>query len=226
MNLTLNSTLFSFLLLVAASCGAEQCVCNTSCQPPVTKPTSAPIKKPKTRIEYSNIYCGNSTNTCSTAANGPSQATDTTKKAPSILDWIQMVAVIVGGLWALLIYRKNSQTKTIDTLILLEQEYRNHLPFLLEIEMFYDTHIKPVLERERSDKILESDTKVLEKLDGVLRHFYVCLQTRNLHVTSKDVTEKMYKFYLNMLTDGENHRELACYVNRYWPSITQWSKEL
>jgi hypothetical protein len=68
-----------------------------------------------------------------------------------ILGVLQSLAILVGGIWVLITFRNNNRIKSIETLITLEEEYRNHLPMLLEIECDYDTKVKPLLVEEKNN---------------------------------------------------------------------------
>jgi hypothetical protein len=232
--LTTKPLFLLLLLLFIAPCGADGSDPRPCPPASVPKDTNSPIKKPQTPLEQLNVYCG--ANNASSVINNPTpQPPETITKHFSIDDWLhtfQMLAIIVGGGWALIIYWKNSRTKTIETLITLEQEYKKYLPFLLKIETSYHTDIKPALEREASSHPTEEDKKILRQLDGVLRHFYVCLQARKLGVVNRKVLDEMCAYHLKMLCGSlekpnkVERKELADYVYKYWISIFRWAEKL
>jgi hypothetical protein len=180
----------------------------------------------------------------------------------ALATWAQ---VIVAGIAAYIAYKnfalpfiQNGRIKSIEILMALEKDYRPHFPFLLEIEI-ESTYkkIESVLEREElqrkpavelsaKQKIdiaynAQYDMEVLQKLDGLLRHFYVCLKAKKKSVIDDETIDSSYKYYLMMLTaktwidevDGVNVTKpdekprllLGKYVKLYWPSIDKWSFE-
>jgi hypothetical protein len=147
----------------------------------------------------------------------------------NLLNGVLLLGGLAGGAWALILFQKERRVKTIDTLISLEQEFRRHADFLLKIETAYASEIKPVLVREAANDSNAKDERTLRRLDGMLRHFFVCLQARNLGVISEKVADDMYGYYLKMLMnefENENRKELAGYVDRYWPSIVRWAARI
>ena len=149
----------------------------------------------------------------------------------TLLHLLQFFAIFAGGIWAVHRYNRNSYNKTIEVLVTLEQEYRKYHPFLLQIEMNYDD-IKPVLKRQEMGLLTQGDYPIMEKLDGVLRHFYVCLRAKELKVIDPITADKMYGYYLRMLCNSNTKQlinidrmELADYINKYWPSIGKWAAE-
>ena len=148
----------------------------------------------------------------------------------NLLNGVLLLGGLAGGIWALILFQKERRVKTIDTLISLEQEFRRHADFLLKIEMAYASEIKLVLVREAANDLsVVEDERTLRRLDGMLRHFFVCLQARNLGVISEKVADDMYGYYLKMLMnefENENRKELADYVDRYWPSIVRWAARI
>ena len=136
-----------------------------------------------------------------------------------MLGVLQPLAILAGGIWVLITFRNSNRIKSIETLITLEEEYRNHLPTLLEIECDYDTKIKPMLIEEKSNTLSNLNRKKLNKLDEALRHFVICAQIRNLKV-DKGLLDITYRYYLHTLYSNDRP-ELKAYIDTYWGHIAR-----
>lgn len=134
---------------------------------------------------------------------------------------LQPLAILMGGIWVLITFRNSNRIKSIETLIALEEEYRKHLPLLLEIECDYAVRIRPMLIEERSGVVSPVHRQKLSELDQALRHFAICAQTRNLKV-DKGLLDITYQYYLNMLY-GAERPELKAYIDTYWQHIAHWA---
>lgn len=141
-----------------------------------------------------------------------------------ILNVLQSLAILAGGIWVLITFRNNNRIKSIETLITLEEEYRKHLPILLEIECDYDEKVKPLLVQEKNNALDNEYRKKLNSLDEALRHFVICAQIRNLGV-DRGLLDITYDYYLKTIY-SDKRPELQAYIDTYWGNIAKWAKAI
>lgn len=139
-----------------------------------------------------------------------------------ILEALQSLAILAGGIWALVSFRNSNRIKSIETLITLEEEYRKHLPILLEIECDYAEKIKPLLDEEKNNALSTANREKINTLDEALRHFAICAQTRNLGV-DRGLLDVTYQYYLGMIYSAARP-ELKAYIDTYWSTIAAWAR--
>jgi hypothetical protein len=168
----------------------------------------------------------------------------------SLYSKLQFYVVAVGSLLAILIFGRDNRAKCIDTLIRLEDEYKKHIKFLIMLEEEYENMIKPVLISEKTtwpgqqnraaqvkhvnyyNTLVPQNNKpahydeIINDLDAVLRHFYICLQARDQGVFDIRVMDGSYGYYLKKFVDKNNYQELAEFIHYYWPSIENWADEV
>jgi hypothetical protein len=79
-----------------------------------------------------------------------------------------------------------------------------------------------------SVRYTDKESAAIDKLEKVLRHFYLCWAVRRLGVDAGTLS-KMCGWYLRVIVcdedkDGRIRRpELRNYVMKYWPSLYQWA---
>lgn len=151
--------------------------------------------------------------------------------------WFGLAVTVCGAMWALLSFRRNNRIKAAEILISIEKDYGSHIPVLLEIEDL-NTYAKKyryalflVLE-DKLAELTEDDNKEIQKLEAVLRHFFVCANVRWLSVDAGAI-DRLCAWYLRVLVtdkqldkDGnivDKRPELREYIRRYWPTIYFWA---
>lgn len=138
---------------------------------------------------------------------------------------LQPLAILAGGIWVLITFRNSNRVKSIEMLIALEEEYREHLPLLLEIECDYVEKIRPMLREERANTLSPQSRRKLSELDEALRHFAICAQTRNLGV-DKGLLDITYAYYLGTMYSAAERPELKAYIDTYWSHVAHWAARL
>lgn len=141
-----------------------------------------------------------------------------------IVGVLQPLAILAGGIWVLVTFRHSNRIKSIEILIALEEEYREHIPMLLEIECDYDAKVKPLLVEERNGALSSENRKTLNTLDETLRHFVICAQIRNQGI-GRGLLDVTYQYYLGMLY-SDDRPELKAYIDQYWPHLRTWATAL
>lgn len=141
----------------------------------------------------------------------------------TIFQFISILSAIAGGIWAILSYRKSNKIKAAEIFYNIENNFRIHLPILLDIE--YDINYKAKIEKAIKaveNKTTQSDDdEVIESLDGMLRHFHTCFFIKKLRVDN-GMFDEAYAYYLKYFVRNDR-TELEMYIERYWKSVYLWA---
>jgi hypothetical protein len=142
------------------------------------------------------------------------------------------LAIVVASstaIWALVLFRAANRAKATEVLLQLEEAYRTHLDILLEIELVpsYQGGIVPLLcklngRRGHLATLDDRERRLLLRLEAMLRHFYITLNTRHLRV-EMGFSDRACGHYLRLMCDAR-HEVLATYIRENWPSLWEWSR--
>jgi len=146
------------------------------------------------------------------------------------------VAVIVFGVLGLREYRdgtkhyrEGQRLKAADMLLEMEKEYREILPVCIEFELAktYEALIKPILTQIAAKtfdaaELDEGQVKKLKELDRALRFFYACSVLNGELQVEQNVIGRVYYYYLSILADPDQGKELSVYVGKYYPRLHDW----
>lgn len=143
-----------------------------------------------------------------------------------------LFAMLAGG-WALYQYWKSTRLRAADTLLKMEEEFRNILPTYerLDNHPTYVKDIKPILDAEAKGELIEDD-KVAEltRIDRCLRFLFLCsVLNRTLGAdrflgSSGGVLSQSYYYYIGIVLESQARPrpELVAYVKKYYPLLTDW----
>jgi hypothetical protein len=135
------------------------------------------------------------------------------------------LSVMVGAGWTIYTFWKGNQIKGAEMLMKLEEEYRKHVPLLLQIEYArdYNRYIKPAIIKALKGGIYTREQdQTLVKLELLFRHFLTVSLIGNLHIDDGAIRTS-YAYYLRLLFDGR-HDELKEYVCEYWNTVYRWAE--
>lgn len=145
------------------------------------------------------------------------------------ISWFGLATAIISAFWAVVSFRRNNKIKAAEILIEIEQEYGKHIPTLLQIE--YEADYKRIYKEALRKSIEDNppnykrcESIAIDRLEAVLRHFYVCAAIRRLSVDSGTI-DRMHAWYLHILVEDMKHErpELQMYIKHFWPSIYLWA---
>jgi hypothetical protein len=150
----------------------------------------------------------------------------------TLLGWLTLTGVVVGALWAVYTFWANTRSKHAELLLKLEENYRNHLPTMLRLEYLreYKASVLPALQRANStsdtsdrDEVgyTESESKAIDSLELVLRHFLMAGHLRDLGVARSSI-DRSHSYYLRLFVN-DDHKDLRVYLRRYWPTVYFWA---
>jgi hypothetical protein len=139
------------------------------------------------------------------------------------------LAVIVGGILGLQQYKEGHRLRAADMLVEMEKEYRAVLPVCIEFEIAktYDKLIKPMLLEIQKSKLEHADltdlqVEKLKELDRAIRFFYACSVLNGELRVEENVIGRVYYYYLSILADPGQGKELYTYVQVYYPRLHNW----
>jgi len=148
----------------------------------------------------------------------------------SLLDIISIFTglfVIVGGVMALVRYRNAVKLQGADILLRMEDEFRELLPILDDIESEYSYRVKvsPVLAKFLENQVLTNEEReIIKDIDRCLRFFYLCsVMNDDLSIDNGSLS-KAYYHYMDELVSN-SHPELKTYVYKYYPRLFSWIKK-
>jgi len=147
----------------------------------------------------------------------------------TIFDWAKLVALVLGGGWALWTYDRNRRIKAAEILVELEKEYQERvIRTLLAIEYSetYEKYFRNALikVRDAPESIFTTlESENVDHLERVLRHFFLCARLRGLGVDNGALNIS-YKYYLGVMTSKERC-ELVWYMKTYWRRVFEWAQE-
>jgi hypothetical protein len=140
-------------------------------------------------------------------------------------DFITVVALVLGGLWALRTFRRNNHINAAELVLDLEEKYGKHKAMMLAIEQLgtYQKDYSAVLEEAMNDNaILAPKTlEKIEEIDKMLRFFYICYRVKRLGVDA-GMVDHMCAYYLPILASPKRP-ELRAYIKKYFPTVYFWA---
>jgi hypothetical protein len=155
----------------------------------------------------------------------------------NLTGWVDVVTkglatlfALIGGGWGLYQYFRSTRIRAAETLLKLEEEFRNVFATYEEIEESYREIVKPVLDAEREGTLDDAGLKKLTQLDRCLRFFYLSsVLNETLRVDSAfgvkgGALPRAYYYYLGILLPEERGErpELFAYADCYYPKLTGW----
>lgn len=160
----------------------------------------------------------------------------------NLTDWVDVVTkvlatlfAVIGGGWGLYQYFKSSRLRAAETLLKMEEEFRNVCPIYEVIEDVpsYQKLIRPVLIAEREGKLDDDGLKKLTQLDRCLRFLYLCsvlneaLRVDRTLGVKGGALSRAYYFYIAILLPEhmQDRPELSAYTQLYYPLLTAWVRE-
>ena len=160
----------------------------------------------------------------------------------NLKDWVDVVSTVLttlfaigAGCWALWQYLEGTRLKAAETLLKVEEEFRNILPTYAEIEDVpsYQRAVLPVLVAEAAGKLDANGLKKLAEIDRCLRFLYLCsLLNKTLGVDRvvglKDgAIYSAYYYYIGILLPQEDQKrpDLLAYTDKYYRTLTAWFHE-
>lgn len=152
-------------------------------------------------------------------AAGVAQAVGTWTSVATVL------ALAVGGLFALTRYYREGKLRAAELLLNMEHEHRAILPTCLDLEFLprYERIFVPVILKVELGRIeSDEDRDTLVKLDRCLRFFFVCtLLSSDLDV-EKTAISRAYYYYVCLLAESDRRQELRTYIARYYKRLDAW----
>jgi hypothetical protein len=157
----------------------------------------------------------------------------------NLKDWISVgndvfttLFVVFGGGWALYQYVLGTRLKAAETLLKVEEEFRNVFQTYEAIEdsASYQKLIKPVLDAERKNTLDDKGLEKLGQIDRCLRFLYLCsvlndtLRVDRIFGVKVGVLRSAYYYYIAILLSDERKQrpELLDYTDLYYPRLTEW----
>lgn len=157
----------------------------------------------------------------------------------NLKDWVDVITkalatlfALIGGGWGLYQYFRSTKIRAAETLLKLEEEFRNVFSTYEEIEDIesYKSIVKPVLDAQLEGKLGEADLKKLTQIDRCLRFLYLCSVLNEVLGVDRALGVKggalhrAYYYYLGILLPEEREQrpELLAYTDSYYPKLTMW----
>lgn len=156
------------------------------------------------------------------------------------------LTVVVGALWALFSYSRNSRTNAAEIVIDLEEKYVALQPILLRLEYQedFDRDYAPALRKviaaiapkvgarsttggdeahaQRAVLLTAHEGRAIDELERVFRYFHLCLQIRRLGVDARSL-DFLCHYYLRLFRRHDRALVLE-YLRAYWPSLGFWAE--
>jgi hypothetical protein len=139
---------------------------------------------------------------------------------------------VFGGGWGLYQYFKSTRLKAAETLLKMEEEFRNVLPTYEEIENLpsYQNLIRPVLHTQGKNSLDGPGLTKLTQIDRCLRFLYLCsvlndtLRVDRALGVEGGALRSAYYYYIGIILreEGVHRPELLAYTDRYYPRLTEW----
>jgi hypothetical protein len=137
---------------------------------------------------------------------------------------LTVLALIVGGGFALARYRREVRLRAADLLMKMEEEYRTIVRTCLDFEFIdrYQEVIVPVLKKvEDGTMQLTDDIEKLARLDRCLRFFFLCtVLNADLKVEEAAIARAYYYYVCVLAEPGKEmratnvHRQVLCAPER------------
>jgi hypothetical protein len=140
---------------------------------------------------------------------------------------ITVLALMVGGRFALKRYRREVLLRAADLLLQMEEEYRIIVRTCLEFEFLqtYQRTILPVLQKVQTGTLsAPEDIEMLHKLDRCLRFFFLCTVLSSDLQVEETAIARSYYFYLSILAEPGKRVELQQYLSRNYKRLDAWMK--
>lgn len=140
---------------------------------------------------------------------------------------LTVLALIVGGVFALARYRRELRLRAADLLLKMEEEYRIIVRTCLDFEFLdrYEEILAPVLKKVESGTMrAPEDIEVLARLDRCLRFFFLCTVLNADLKVEETAIARAYYYYVCVLAESGKRCELQQYVAKYYARLNAWMK--
>jgi hypothetical protein len=140
---------------------------------------------------------------------------------------LTVLALIVGGVFALARYRREVRLHAADLLLKMEEEYRTIVRTCLDFEFLdrYQRIIVPVLKSVESGTMQGSeDIEMLARLDRCLRFFFLCTVLNADLKVEETAIARAYYYYVCVLAEPGKRCELQMYIAKYYARLNAWMK--
>ena len=156
----------------------------------------------------------------------------------SLKEWVQIaqtlgtlsaaltvLALIVGGIFALARYRREVRLRAADLLLKMEEEYRIIVRTCLDFEFLdrYQEILVPVLKKVESGTMrAQEDIAMLASLDRCLRFFFLCTVLNADLKVEETAIARAYYYYVCVLAESGKRCELQQYIGKYYARLNAW----
>jgi hypothetical protein len=140
---------------------------------------------------------------------------------------ITVLALIIGGVFALKRYRSELRLRAADLLLKMEEEYRVVVATCLDFEFLdrYEQILVPVLKKaERGAMRAPVDVQILARLDRCLRFFFLCTVLNADLKVEETAVARAYYYYVCVLAEPGKRTELQAYIAKYYVRLNAWMK--
>jgi hypothetical protein len=137
---------------------------------------------------------------------------------------LTVLALIVGGWFALKRYRREVRLRAADLLLKMEDEYRIIVRTCLDFEFIdlYQRVLVPVLKNVKHGTMSAPDVEVLAKLDRCLRFFFLCTILHTDLRVEETAIARAYYYYVCVLAEPDKRIELQEYIAKYYVRLDAW----
>jgi len=140
---------------------------------------------------------------------------------------LTVLALIVGGVFALTRYRREVRLRAADLLLKMEEEYRAVVRTCLDFEFLdrYQHIIVPLLQKVENGTMQgREDIESLARLDRCLRFFFLCTVLNADLKVEETAIARAYYYYICVLAEPGKRSELQAYIGKYYARLNSWMK--
>jgi hypothetical protein len=148
---------------------------------------------------------------------------------------LELLAVGMGGGWALFLFGQDRRQRAGQSLLALEADCRQLLPTFLAIEnsaTYVERFATPLQKsidlqlprrdgEDRPPELEWAEAEELLKIERVLRHLHICRHVRGAGSYARTI-DLAYSYYVQLVNAPERE-ELREYVRIFWPGLSDWS---
>jgi hypothetical protein len=142
------------------------------------------------------------------------------------------LAFWIAGWVGLREYRAARKLEAANILLEMEKEFRRMSGICNEFEIvnIYSGTMKTVLQKLNHDgagtvTLTSSETELMKRLDRALRFFYLCTVMDLVLGSKHSKLLQAYYYWMGLLTETHHRKDLADYVEKYYPRLCGWLKE-
>ena len=141
-------------------------------------------------------------------------------------DGLGVIALVAGGVWALLVFARDRRAKASELVLRLEEEYKKHLETFLQVEysVSYQTNYESAIKKMNDTQpgILTADETIhLDRLESALRYLAFCAHLERLGIDS-GLLGQLNRYYLDVFIRSDR-TELRVFIKEYWPGVWKWA---